>query len=71
MAEEFVKLQVSSDKVVMFSKSFCPHCKKAKQALKDVGLNDYAVIELDQRDDGDAIQDALLKVTGGRSVSFT
>lgn len=65
---EYVEQQVSSNKVVVFSKSYCPFCKKAKEALKSVGLEDYLVIELDQRDDGDAIQDALQKITGARSV---
>jgi len=68
MADEFVKLQVSSNKVVVFSKSYCPYCKKAKAAIKDAGLSEFYVIELDERDDGDAIQDALLKITGARSV---
>ena len=70
MADEFVQLQVSSNKVIVFSKSYCPFCKKTKAALKDEGLSDFTVIELDERDDGDAIQDALLKVTGARSVGF-
>jgi len=70
MADEFVKLQVSSNKVVVFSKSYCPYCKKAKAAIKEAGLSEFYVIELDERDDGDAIQDALLKITGARSVGF-
>ena len=68
---EFVNLQVSGNKVVVFSKSYCPYCKKAKAALADAGLKEYVLLELDQRDDGDAIQDALLKITGGRSVWTT
>lgn len=65
---EFVNLQVSKNKVVVFSKSYCPFCKKAKAALSDAGLKEYVLLELDERDDGDEIQDALLKITGGRSV---
>lgn len=65
---EFVNLQVSSNKVVVFSKSYCPYCKKAKAALSGAGLKEYTLIELDERDDGDEIQDALLKITGARSV---
>lgn len=70
MAEEFVKVQVSSNKVVVFSKTYCPYCKKAKAALQGAGLGEYTVIELDERDDGDALQDVLLKITGARSVGF-
>ena len=65
---EFVNLQVSKNKVVVFSKSYCPFCKKAKAALSDAGLKEYVLLELDERDDGDEIQNALLKITGGRSV---
>ena len=67
---EFVNLQVSSNKVVVFSKSYCPYCKKAKAALSGAGLKEYTLIELDERDDGDEIQDALLKITGARSVGI-
>ena len=42
----------------------------AKKALTDSGLADFYVLELDERDDGDEIQDALLGITGARSVSF-
>lgn len=42
----------------------------AKAALASVGLKQDAikVVELDLRNDGEAIQDALLELTGGRSV---
>lgn len=68
--EEFIKAQVKDNKVVVYSKTYCPFCKKAKDALKAAGLKDYLLIELDERDDGDEFQDALQKITGGRSVSF-
>lgn len=44
----------------------------AKSALKDAGLkqSDYLLIELDERDDGSAIQDALVKITGARTVGL-
>ncbi|CAH3136760.1 unnamed protein product, partial [Pocillopora meandrina] len=66
--EEFIKAQVKDNKVVVYSKTRCPFCKKAKDALKAAGLKDYLLIELDERDDGDEFQDALQKITGGRSV---
>lgn len=67
---EFIKAQVKDNKVVVYSKTHCPFCKKAKDALKAAGLKDYLLVELDERDDGDEFQDALLKITEGRSVSF-
>lgn len=65
---EFIKAQVRDNKVVMYSKTYCPYCKKAKDALKAAGLSNYLLIELDERDDGDDFQDALQKITGARSV---
>lgn len=67
MAKVFVEAQIGSKKVVVFSKTYCPYCRMAKSALKDVGA-DFLCIELDDRDDGDAIQDVLKEMTGARSV---
>jgi glutaredoxin len=44
------------------SKSTCPFCKKAKATLLSEGAK-FEVIELDQRDDGPAIQAALAALT--------
>ena len=66
---EEVKLKVSSNKVVVYSKTYCPYCTKAKSALANAGLKDYVLIELDEMDDGAEFQDALQKITGARSVS--
>ncbi|DBB14430.1 TPA: hypothetical protein ACH3X3_004727 [Trebouxia sp. C0006] len=66
--KSFVDGLVKSEKVVIFSKSYCPFCKKAKAALQqDLGSN-FTVVELDERQDGEAIQDYLNQLTGGRSV---
>ena len=66
----YVELQIKENKVAVFSKSYCPYCKKAKEALSSTGLKDYALVELDERDDGDEIQDILKGITGGRSVGI-
>ena len=68
--KEWVDAQIKDNKVVVFSKTYCPHCKSVKDILSDVGLNDFLVIELDTRDDGGEIQDILLGITGARTVSF-
>ncbi|KAK2076065.1 hypothetical protein QBZ16_001401 [Prototheca wickerhamii] len=67
---EFVKQTIQQNRVVVFSKTYCPYCRKAKSALASVGLkqDQIKLVELDTRDDGEAIQDALLELTGGRSV---
>jgi len=51
----------------VFSKSYCPYCKATKALLTEVGAKFYA-IELDQVDDGAAIQAALREINGQSSV---
>merc|ERR1712151_782246 len=59
--EEFVKSEISSNKVVVFSKSYCPFCTRTKDTL--TGLNiDFKVHELDE------IQSKLLDMSGQRTV---
>ena len=53
---------------MVFSKSYCPYCAKAKRVFSNYQLKSYKVVELDERDDGDAIQDYLGSITGARSV---
>merc|ERR1711964_171423 len=59
---------IDSNSVAVFSKSYCPYCKSAKTLLSEKGAKAY-IIELDQVDDGAAIQDALEEMTKQRSVS--
>jgi len=67
-ALSFVKQVVDSNAVAIFSKTWCPFCRKAKQTLSQYPIKNQKIIELDERNDGDAIQDALQQITGGRSV---
>lgn len=60
-------LKLADNGVVLFSKSYCPYCRKAKRALKGINITPV-VVELDERDDGKAIQEALLERTGQRTV---
>ncbi|OAY46448.1 glutaredoxin-C4 [Manihot esculenta] len=63
----FVKKTITSHKIVIFSKSYCPYCRRAKAVFEE--LNEVPhVVELDQRDDGPTIQDALSKMFGRRTV---
>ena len=48
MAAEFVKAEIASADVVMFSKDHCPFCTKAQNALKSIN-QDYKLIELNGR----------------------
>lgn len=53
--------------VALFSKSYCPYCRRAKQALGGIGVSPV-VVELDERKDGGEIQAALLEMTRQRTV---
>ncbi|KAK3038267.1 hypothetical protein RJ639_029855 [Escallonia herrerae] len=63
----FVKKTISSHSIVIFSKSYCPYCRKAKAVFKELEKAPH-VVELDERDDGWNIQDALAEVVGRRTV---
>ncbi|XP_053610618.1 uncharacterized protein LOC128675321 [Plodia interpunctella] len=64
---QFIKTAISQDKVVVFSKSYCPYCSLAKDVFKKV-KQPCKVYELNERDDGDAIQEHLQKITGFSTV---
>ncbi|KAH7315444.1 hypothetical protein KP509_21G050100 [Ceratopteris richardii] len=58
---------VSSNPVVVFSKSYCPYCIEVKRLLSSLKVK-MKVIELDRENDGSAVQSALLEWTGQRTV---
>ena len=64
---DFAKTEIANNKIVVFSKSFCPFCKKTKSLLTQKGV-DFTVYELNQMDDGGDIQDALLEISGQKTV---
>merc|ERR1711935_776063 len=47
---DFVKAEIASAQVVMFSKGGCPFCTKAEKAIKST-KQDYKLIELNGRSD--------------------
>uniref|UniRef100_A0A0K8SAU0 Glutaredoxin-2, mitochondrial n=1 Tax=Lygus hesperus TaxID=30085 RepID=A0A0K8SAU0_LYGHE len=64
---QFVKDSIAQDTVVIFSKSYCPYCKMAKEVFDKVKTS-FKAIELDSRDDGDEIQSVLGQITGAKTV---
>uniref|UniRef100_A0A8R1DGJ0 Glutaredoxin-1 n=1 Tax=Caenorhabditis japonica TaxID=281687 RepID=A0A8R1DGJ0_CAEJA len=70
MSKAFVDGLLQSHKVVVFSKSTCPYCVKARAALDSVSVNPAALqwVEIDERKDCSEIQDYLGSLTGARSV---
>lgn len=65
----FVESEISSKSVVIFSKSWCPHCTNAKNILNAIAMN-VTVHELDQRSDisEQKCQKILETLTGARTV---
>ncbi|KAK9367350.1 thioredoxin-like protein [Lipomyces kononenkoae] len=62
-----VKELVSGNPVIVFSKSWCPYCRQAKQTLDNEEV-EHTDLELDQIDIGDAIQKAIYELTSQRTV---
>ncbi|OIT33712.1 PREDICTED: glutaredoxin-like [Nicotiana attenuata] len=67
MALTKAKQIVSSNPVVVFSKTYCGYCTRVKQLLSQLGAT-FKVIEVDQESDGNEVQQALLEWTGQRTV---
>ena len=62
-----IKATVETNKVVVYSKSWCPFCAKTKSLFDSMGV-EYTAVELDQLDEGEAMQAALLGLTQQRTV---
>ncbi|KAK3224652.1 hypothetical protein Dsin_004514 [Dipteronia sinensis] len=58
---------VSSNPVVVFSKTYCGYCQRVKQLLTQLGAT-YKLLELDEENDGSKIQAALVEWTGQSTV---
>lgn len=58
MAQEFVDKEIKNP-VVIFSKSYCPFCKKAKDVFKSLNVT-FTLHELDERSEWDCCYVCLL-----------
>jgi len=69
VVKDFVNQTIAQNRVVIFSKSYCPYCTRAKDLFATVFPEVEAeVLELDIRDDGPEIQGYLLQLTDQRTV---
>ncbi|KAL6043319.1 Glutaredoxin [Balamuthia mandrillaris] len=66
-ALEVVQDKINSHDVMFFSKSYCPFCRKAKSLLNSENIQ-YEVLELDLHPRGTEFQNALLELTGQKTV---
>ena len=60
MASQFIQSALEADKVVVFSKSYCPYCKKAKDALKRASIP-FKAYEIENRQGKTKISSVLQK----------
>ncbi|CBI34892.3 hypothetical protein AAG906_023164 [Vitis piasezkii] len=67
MALQKAQEMVSSNPVVVFSKTYCPFCVSVKKLLSELGAT-FKVVELDTESDGADLQSALAGWTGQRTV---
>ena len=58
---------INNNKVMIFSKSYCPFAGRAKKLFSDAQVAGK-IIELDQVAGGDAMQNALKDLSGQRTV---
>ena len=64
-----IRQVISEHPVVIFSKSFCSYCQRAKEAIEAEGVLKPVVIELDfMGRDGKQVQSTLEEMTGRRTV---
>jgi thiol-disulfide isomerase/thioredoxin len=47
-AKQFVDDAISSNRLVIFSKSYCPYCQRAKALFKELNEQPY-IVEIDLR----------------------
>lgn len=62
-----IRAKNADNKVVVYSKSYCPYCARVKGLFGKLNV-DYKLVELDEIADGGEIQAALSEVTGVRTV---
>ena len=68
---QFIKNENASHQVVIYSKSYCPHCKATKQlfqSLPNTQVKDIQIHDLDVIENGSLIQFHLKNITGSRTV---
>jgi glutaredoxin 3 len=60
---------IKSNRVAVFSKTYCPHCQATKTSLSNAGVKAH-IEEIDKwpQAEMNAAQDHFLQITGARSV---
>ncbi|MEJ1279684.1 hypothetical protein NN561_010619 [Cricetulus griseus] len=58
---------IEGNRVMIFSKSYCPHSAKVKELFSSLGV-EYYILELDQVDDGINVQEVLTEISNQKTV---
>ncbi|KAF5361556.1 hypothetical protein D9757_008385 [Collybiopsis confluens] len=67
--KDLVNESIDGNTITIFSKSWCPYCKKAKALFKEKYPDVEAkIFEIDLMDEGTEIQSYLYEKTGQRTV---
>ncbi|XP_002734086.1 thioredoxin reductase 1, cytoplasmic-like [Saccoglossus kowalevskii] len=66
-SKRLIQQYIADNKVMIFSKSTCPFCKRVKDLFSSLKV-EYTAIELDQIANGKDLQDGLFEMTGQRTV---
>merc|ERR1711991_3205 len=62
-----IQEQVKESEVIVFSKSYCPYCKKVKELFDKENIP-YTLVELDKNSHGEEIQGLLRGKIGQKTV---
>ena len=62
-----IQADIAANKVIVYSKTFCPYCDRTKELLNSKGVT-YKLHELDKLSNGDAIQSTLKTLTNQSTV---
>ena len=65
--QEVLDIHINSSHVVIFSKTSCGFCTRAKEAIRKLNIEPL-VIELDNHNDCKELQEALYNRTGSKTV---
>ena len=65
-----IETLISDNKVMVFSKDYCPFCTQAKDVLKNAGV-EFKAVEMDMIPNGGDMQNKLHSLSGQRTVPNT
>jgi len=65
--QELIDIHLHSSQLVIFSKTSCGFCTRAKEAIRKLNIEPL-VIELDNHNDCKELQETLFNITGSNTV---